>query len=51
MNKQVFLEKWQVLDPNNQNKVIAFMDVLQHEQSCYQPQTNLGKKLWEIRAK
>ncbi len=51
MNEQVLLNKWQTLDPDDQEKVIAFMDVLQQKKSDYQPQTELGKKLWELRQK
>lgn len=51
MNEQLLLDKWQTLDPDDQEKVIAFMDVLQQEKADYQPKTELGKKLWELRQK
>ena len=50
--EQLLLNKWQKLDTNKQAKVLAFMDSLASEtpdNSNYQPQTELGKKLWEIR--
>ena len=51
MNEQILLEKWQNLDPDEQEKVIAFMDNLQQKKSEYQPKTELGKKLLELRKK
>ncbi len=51
MNEQVLLNKWQTLDPDDQEKVIAFMDVLQQKNYDYQPKTELGKKLWKLRQK
>jgi hypothetical protein len=51
MNEQLLLHKWQTLDPDDQAKVIAFMDTLQQKKADYQPKTELGKKLWELRQK
>lgn len=50
MNEQLLLNKWQTLDPDDQEKVIAFIDALQ-KKADYQPKTELGKKLWELRQK
>jgi DNA-binding LacI/PurR family transcriptional regulator len=55
--EQLLLNKWQKLDHNKQEKVLAFMDSLvtetpeTPETTTYQPQTELGKKLWELRLK
>lgn len=51
MNEQILLEKWQTLEPDEQEKVIAFIDDLKKKKSDYQPKTELGKKLWELRLK
>ncbi len=51
MNEQLLLNKWQTLDPDDQEKVIAFIDTLQQKKADYQPKTELGKKLWELRQK
>jgi hypothetical protein len=51
MNEQILLEKWQNLDPEEQEKVMIFIDILQQKKSEYQPKTELGKKLWELRKK
>jgi hypothetical protein len=48
MNEQLLLHKWQNLDPDDQEKVIAFMDELQQKKADYQPKTELGKKLRNI---
>ena len=51
MNQQLLLNKWQTLDPDDQEKVIAFIDALQEKKADYQPKTwvknsgNLDKKL------
>ena len=51
MNEQLLLNKWQTLDPDDQEKVIAFIDALQEKKADYQPKTwvknsgNLDKKL------
>lgn len=51
MNEQVLLEKWQALEREDQEKVISFIDDLQKKKSEYQPKTELGQKLWELRQK
>ena len=51
MNEQLLLNKWQSLDPDDQQKVIAFIDALQQKKTDYQPKTELGKKLWKLRQK
>lgn len=59
--EQLLLTKWQILEPDKQKKVLAFIDSLTPEkasenlgnssENTYQPQTELGKKLWVIRQK
>ena len=51
MEEQLLLNKWQTLDEDDQEKVIAFIDSLQQKKAEYQPKTELGKKLWQIRQK
>lgn len=51
MNEQILLEKWQTLDTDDQEKVIAFINTLQQKKSDYKPKTELGKKLWKLRQK
>ena len=51
MNEQLLLNKWQTLDPDDQEKVIAFIDTLHQKKADYQPTTELGKKLWGLRQK
>ena len=51
MEEQLLLNKWQTLDADDQEKVIAFIDSLQQKKADYQPKTELGKKLWELRLK
>ena len=51
MNEQLLINKWQTLDADDQEKVIAFIDSLQQKKAEYQPKTELGKKLWQIRQK
>ncbi len=61
MNEQLLLNKWQKLNLEDQERVLAFIDAidpkkLQEKLSetteiVYQPQTELGKKLWQIRQK
>ncbi|HAC62745.1 MAG TPA: hypothetical protein DCF68_04230 [Cyanothece sp. UBA12306] len=51
MNEKILLEKWQTLEPDEQEKVMAFIDNLKKEKSNYKPKTELGKKLWELRQK
>jgi hypothetical protein len=61
MNEQLLLNKWQKLKLEDQERVLAFIDAIDQEKPeeklskttgiVYQPQTELGKKLWEIREK
>ncbi|CAD5938627.1 hypothetical protein [Planktothrix agardhii] len=61
MNEQLLLNKWQKLKLEDQKKVLAFIDAINKEKPeeklsettefVYQPQTELGKNLWEIRQK
>ncbi len=51
MNEKILLKKWQTLDPDEQEKVIAFIDSLQQKKTAYQPKTELGKRLWKLRQK
>ncbi len=61
MNEQLLLNKWHKLKSEDQERVLAFIDAIDPEKPeeklseptelVYQPQTNLGKKLWEIRQK
>ncbi len=61
MNEQLLLNKWQKLKLEDQERVLAFIDAIDQEKPeeklsettelVYQPQTELGKKLWEIRQK
>ncbi len=52
------LNKWNKLDNNKQEKVLAFINSLTDEkteekpvENSYQPKTELGKKLWKLRLK
>ncbi len=61
MNEQLLLGKWQNLNIDEQGKVLAFIDSISVEkqqeklykktENDYQPKTELGKKLWQIRQK
>lgn len=58
MNEQLLLDKWQILEPDEQQQVLAFIDAICHRKQAektsdlvYQPQTELGQKLWAIRQK
>ncbi|MBE9143226.1 hypothetical protein [Planktothrix mougeotii] len=61
MNEQLLLNKWHKLKLEDQEKVLAFIDAIDPEKPeekssettelVYQPQTELGKKLWQIRQK
>ncbi|MEL0591065.1 MAG: hypothetical protein U1V55_05410 [Planktothrix rubescens PR222] len=61
MNEQLLLNKWHKLKSEDQEKVLAFIDAIDQEKPeeklskttelVYQPQTELGKKLLEIRQK
>lgn len=47
------LKNWRSLEPKEQEKVIEYMNSLRQETSpvTYQPQTEIGKKLWNLRQK
>jgi hypothetical protein len=53
--EEELLENWRELTPQNQQKVLEFVELLKSEseitppESDFVPQTPLGKKLWEIR--
>lgn len=59
MNAQLLIDKWSTLESDEQEKVLAFMDAIYQQKqpdhsselqnNDYEPQTELGKKLWEIR--
>jgi hypothetical protein len=55
--EQLLLTKWHRLNPKKQREVLNFMDFLVEVETPEtstqddQPQTELGKKLWEIRQK
>jgi hypothetical protein len=61
MNEQLLLNKWHKLKSEDQERVLAFIDAIDPEkleekssettEIVYKPQTELGKKLWEIRQK
>lgn len=61
MNEQLLLNKWHKLKSEDQERVLAFIDTIDPEKPeeklsetteiVYKPQTELGKKLWEIRQK
>lgn len=51
MNEKILLDKWQTLEPDEQEKVIAFIDDIKTNKSDYTPKTELGKKLWKLRIK
>lgn len=51
MNEQSLLNKWQNLEPDEQEKVIAFIDTLKQNKNVFTPKTELGKKLWKLRKK
>jgi hypothetical protein len=61
MNELLLLNKWHKLNLEDQERVLAFIDAIDPEklqeklsettEIVYQPQTELGKKLWQIRQK
>lgn len=58
MTTEQLLMKWKTLDADKQAKVLAFIDSLKEDnkegsslEKKYKPQTELGKKLWNIRQK
>ncbi len=52
-SEKTLLKNWRNLEPNEQEKVIEYMNALRQETSSvtYQPQTEIGKKLWNLRQK
>lgn len=64
-NEQILLEKWRTLPSEKQQKVLEFVETLSEkkidshiqekpaslEKTTFQPKTELGKKLWELRQK
>ncbi len=57
MTSEQLLNKWQQLDTDEQEKVLAYIKAISEKklstnsEGIYQPQTELGKKLWELRLK
>lgn len=58
MTTEELLRKWKTLDADKQAQVFAFIDTLNEDnrqenslEKTYKPQTELGKKLWQIRQK
>ncbi|GFE67692.1 hypothetical protein [Chroococcus sp. FPU101] len=62
--EEILLEKWRTLPSEKQQEVLEFVDTLakkeadlhikeaaSHETVNFQPKTELGKKLWELRQK
>lgn len=54
-NEQILLETWRTLPNDKQLEVLEFIKSLHSDlpkqESSYQPKTELGKKLWQIRNK
>lgn len=61
MEEKILLDKWQTLESDEQEEVLALINSIiekkqqnklhQLRENIYQPQTELGKKLWELRLK
>lgn len=49
MTTEQLLDKWQALDPDEQEKVLAFIDTLYRQKQTRKSASNLGKKLRKIR--
>ena len=56
MNKEhIFLNKWRTLPSEKQQEVLDLVEQLYRQNqdinqaNIYQPKTDMGKKLWEIR--
>ncbi|MEB3886474.1 hypothetical protein [Lyngbya sp. CCY1209] len=49
MTTQQLLEKWQSLDPEKQQQVLAFIDAISQNQKPTEPSSPLGEKLRKIR--
>ena len=58
-SEQLLLDKWRALPLKKQQQVLDFiqgldrenLEVTQEASEAYQPKTELGKKLWEIRCR
>lgn len=52
-NEQILLDKWRTLPSDKQQEVLDFIASIEPwktpETNSYQPKTELGKKLWQIR--
>ncbi|NEP04506.1 MAG: hypothetical protein F6K25_16600 [Okeania sp. SIO2G4] len=54
-NEQILLNKWRTLPSQKQQKVLDLVEQLDRQNqdinqaNIYQPKTDMGKKLWEIR--
>ena len=49
MTTQQLLEKWQSLDPEKQQQVLAFIDAISQDKKPTKPSSPLGEKLRKIR--
>lgn len=49
MTTQQLLNKWQALDPDDQEKVLQFIDTLYRQKQPKKSASGLGQKLREIR--
>lgn len=49
MTTQQLLDKWQTLDPDEQAKVLEFMDALERQKQPKKSPSALGQKLRQIR--
>ncbi|MEA5497870.1 hypothetical protein VB834_29105 [Limnoraphis robusta Tam1] len=49
MTTQQLLEKWQSLDPEQQQQVLAFIDSIYQTKKPTKPSSRLGEKLRKIR--
>ncbi len=49
MTTEQLLDKWQALDPDDREKVLAFIDLLDRQKQPKKPTSSLGKRLRKIR--
>ncbi len=51
ISEKNLLENWRCLDENEQKKVVEYINSLKQktQSGTYQPQTEIGKKLWNLR--
>ena len=49
MTNEQLLNQWQTLEPDEQAKVLAFIDSISQQKKLHKSPSNLGKKLREIR--